>query len=65
MAALLAKCVSTNHDHSDRAAKIMETGIVGGMLTDPEGIRRTFPLVDALASISVSKAGRQVIAAAL
>jgi len=61
----MAGVVGTNHDHIDRYKQFSGAGMVGGMLDDEEGIRRTFPLLDAFASLSVSEAEHQVIAIAL
>ena len=64
MVALMAKVVSANHDHVERYRKLKGSAIIGGMLEDDEGIKRTFPILDALANICVSKEKHQVVAVA-
>ncbi|PUU81777.1 hypothetical protein B9Z19DRAFT_1121680 [Tuber borchii] len=53
MVALMAKVVSANHDHIDHFTKVKGTEIIEGILDDDEGIKPTFPILDALANICI------------
>ena len=61
----MAKVVSVNHDHVERYSRLKGSPIIGGMLEDYEGMKRTFPILDALANICLSKEKDQVVAIAL
>ena len=61
----MAKVVSVNHDHVERYTRLKGSPIIGGMLEDDEGMKQTFPILDALANICVSKEKDQVVAIAL
>jgi len=65
MVALMAKVVSSNHDHIDHYTRVKGSAIIGRPLDDDEGIKRTFPILDALANICVSKEKHQVVAIAM
>jgi len=65
MVALMAGVAGANHDHIDRYTNITGGEIINGMLDDEEGMRRTFPVLDAFASLSVSEPEHQVVAIAL
>ncbi|RPA94770.1 hypothetical protein L873DRAFT_1792691 [Choiromyces venosus 120613-1] len=64
LVALMHKTIGHHHHNVSRHEDVVEK-VVGGIIDDSNTNRRTFPILDALASISVSEPRRQVVALAL
>ena len=65
LVALMNVAIGSQAHHTPRQNHIPVANITGGLLNYDEGKERTFPILDALASISVSDPKTQVVAIAL
>ena len=65
LVAFMVKSIGVNHDHGGRHANLQESAMIGRMLEDDEGNKRTCPIMDAFASLCVSASRHQVVAIAL
>jgi len=65
LVALMNVAIGSHAHHTTRQNHIPVANITGGILNYDEGKERTFPILDALASICVSDPSRQVVAIAL
>ena len=65
LVALMHVAIGQDAHHMSRQNEIDLGSVVAGILQDNEGKERTFPILDALASICVSDAETQVVAIAL
>jgi len=57
--------IGVEHHHANRVTNIAHSKIIGGIVSSPEANERTFPVLDALANICISKPQGQVVAVAL
>ncbi|RPA94777.1 hypothetical protein L873DRAFT_1846363, partial [Choiromyces venosus 120613-1] len=64
LVALMHETIGHHHHNVSRHEDVVEK-VVGGIIDDSNTNRRTFPVLDALASISVSEPRHQVVALAL
>ncbi|PUU81811.1 hypothetical protein B9Z19DRAFT_1062375 [Tuber borchii] len=65
LVALMSVAIGDKAHHTHRQNPIPLTDITGGILDYDEGKKRTFPILDALASICVSNPEKQVVALGL
>jgi len=65
LVALMSVTIGMNTHHTSRTNHIELSNVTGGILDYSEGKERTFPILDALASICVSESKSQVVAIGL
>ncbi|PUU81797.1 hypothetical protein B9Z19DRAFT_1062368 [Tuber borchii] len=65
MIALMKVTIEMQHHHTARMPTIPLPNIIGGIVRDEDANERTFPVLDALANICISKPKGQVVAVAL
>jgi len=65
LVALMSVAIGSQAHHTQRQNQIPLSNVTGGILDYEEGKKRTFPILDALASICVSDPEKQVVALGL
>lgn len=65
LVALMSVAIGMDHHHTNRVSDIPMANIIGGIVDYEDGNERTFPVLDSLANICVSRPKGEVVAVAL